>query len=92
MDIVELLTLFKADIGVSHCQRDDYYTSLLGAAQQAVKDTGITLDPDDVADVYLVVMYAVYLKERREVGDKGMPNYLRSAIHNRLAKEVMKDV
>lgn len=92
MDITDLLTLFKADIGVTHCQRDDYFTRLLEAAQQAVEATGINLDPDNTGDVYLVVMYAVYLKERREVGDKGLPDYLRIAIHNRLAKEVMQDV
>lgn len=91
MDEYELLILLKADIGVMHAKRDAYYLQLIRSAMGSICKRGIVLADDDPEDKMLVVMYAAYLKERREKGPTAMPDYLRMALNNRLVHEKMRD-
>lgn len=91
MDDYELLVLLKADIGVIHARRDAFYLQLIKSAMGFIRKRGIVLTDDDPEDKMLVVMYAAYLKERREKGPTAMPDYLRVALNDRLLHEKMRD-
>ena len=91
MDEYELLVLLKADIGVLHTRRDAFYLQLIKSAMGFIRKRGIVLADDDPEDKMLVVMYAAYLRERREKGPTAMPSYLSIALKNRLLHEKMRD-
>lgn len=90
MDANDLLLLFKADIGVMNDRRNPYFLTILNSAMGFISNLGINLNGDDDEDRMLVVIYAAYLKERREKGPAAMPDYLSRALKNRLAQEKMR--
>ena len=78
------LSMLKTDLGIM--QTDAYDTRLqdyLDNARAEITREGIALDPADLADVQLVVMYAAWTWRKRDSGD-GMPRMLRYALNNRL--------
>lgn len=91
MDEYELLILLKADIGVLDAKRDAYYLQLIRSSMGSISKLGIVLTDGDPDDKMLVVMYAAYLRERREKGPTAMPSYLSIALKNRLVHEKMRD-
>lgn len=80
----------KADIGVTHDKRDEYYDALIVAATRLVQRRGITLNLCNEDDIALVEMYAAHLHERRRTPTAAMPEFLRMELHNRLLSEKMR--
>ena len=76
-----VLALLKADLGVTHTKRDEYFAAL---------DEGVVLDLSDQGDQLLLEMYAAHLHERRQQPTMAMPRYLRAKINNRLCHQQMQ--
>ena len=81
-----VLALLKADLGVTHTKRDEYFA----AAAKMLRTEGIILDLSDQADQLLLEMYAAHLHERRQQPTMAMPRYLRAKINNRLCHQQMQ--
>lgn len=85
----------KADIGVDHNKRDEYYDALIVAAIRFIRRRGITLDLSKEDDIALVEMYAAHIRERRRyVGKRQereavVPEFLRQSLNDRLLSEKM---
>lgn len=78
------LSMLKTDLGVM--QTSAYDTRLqdyLDNARAEIAREGIVLNPADLSDMQLVVMYAAWTWRKRDSGD-GMPRMLRYALNNRL--------
>lgn len=89
----ELLELTKMNLQLAGSAFDDYLATLIiPAAQEAIRQEGITLDLSEIADCNLVVMYAAYLYRKRAETEAsaGMPRMLRYALNNRLFAEKMQ--
>lgn len=80
----------KADIGVTHNQRDEYYDSLICAAIKYIRRRGITLDLCSDDDISLVEMYAAHMHERRRTPTVAMPEFIRQELNNRLLAGKMR--
>lgn len=80
----------KADIGVTHNKRDEYYDALICAAVKYIQRRGITLNLRSEDDIALVEMYAAHMHERRRTPTAAMPEFLRMELHNRLLAEKMR--
>lgn len=66
---------------------DDRLTQLLQIAEKAIKAEGAaTLDPSQLEDAQLIVMYAAWMWRNRDTG-VGMPRMLRWALNNRIFAE-----
>lgn len=79
-----VLALLKADLGVTHTKRDEYFAALIAAASKMLRDEG---------GVHLqqqLEMYAAHLHERRQQPTMAMPRYLRAKINNRLCHQQMQ--
>ena len=61
-----VLALLKADLGVTHTKRDEYFAALIAAAAKMLRTEGIVLDLSDQGDQLLLEMYAAHLHERRQ--------------------------
>lgn len=79
----------KADIGVEHNKRDEYYDALIVAAIRFIRRRGITLDLSKEDDIALVEMYAAHIRERRRNPEAIMPEFLRQSLNDRLLAEKM---
>lgn len=78
------LSMLKTDLGIM--QTSAYDTRLqdyLDNARAEITREGIVLNPEDLSDMQLVVMYAAWTWRKRDSGD-GMPRMLRYALNNRL--------
>ena len=80
-----LLTMLKTDLGIlTTTLYDERLERYLLAAEAAIRKEGATtLDPDDVLDGQLIVMYAAWMFRRRDAME-GMPRMLRLALNNRV--------
>lgn len=85
-----VLALLKADLGVTHTKRDEYFAALIAAAAKMLRTEGIVLDLSDQGDQLLLEMYAAHLHERRQQPTMAMPRYLRVKINNRLCHQQMQ--
>lgn len=85
-----VLALLKADLGVTHTKRDEYFAALIAAAGKMLRTEGVVLDMDDPGDQLLLEMYAAHLHERRQQPTLAMPRYLRAKINNRLCHQQMQ--
>lgn len=82
MDMQQLLSGLKVDLGIQSGRFDDRLKDRLCEARQRLTAEGITLE-DTTADRDLVIMYAAWLWKNRIDGDP-MPRMLVIARNNRL--------
>ena len=82
MDMQQLLSGLKVDLGIQSGRFDDRLKDRLCEARQRLTAEGITLE-DTTADRDLVIMYAAWLWKSRIDGDP-MPRMLVIARNNRL--------
>ena len=82
MDMQQLLSGLKVDLGIQSERYDGRLKDRLCEAQQALKDQGITLE-DTTADRERVIMYAAWLWRSR-IDGAPMPRMLVMARNNRL--------
>ena len=82
MDMQQLLSGLKVDLGIQSERYDDRLRDRLCEAQQALEAQGITLE-DTTADRDLVIMYAGWLWRSR-IDGAPMPRMLVMARNNRL--------
>lgn len=82
MDMQQLLSGLKVDLGIQSGRFDDRLKDRLCEARQRLTAEGITLE-DTAADRDLVIMYAAWLWKNRIDGDP-MPRMLVIARNNRL--------
>jgi hypothetical protein len=87
MDMEQLLSGLKIDLGIRAEAYDGRLRDRLQEAQERLAAEGITLE-DTQADRDLVIMYAAWLWRRRD-GMEGMPRMLRYALNNRIFAEKM---
>lgn len=85
MQMQELLTGLKTDLGIRSEVYDQRLKDRLCEAQQRLEAEGITLE-DTVADQDLVIMYASWLWRNR-IDGAPMPRMLAMARNNRLFGE-----
>ena len=79
------LDLLKADLGISHNKRDEYFTSLLTANEEELASKGIKLDEDRTSDVVLLAEYTAFNYRNRDTENE-MPKNLALRIKNRKMK------
>lgn len=94
MEEQDRLAALKTDLGFTGGgagnRIDNRLTQLLQVAEKAIKAEGAaTLDPSQLEDAQLVIMYAAWLWRRRDTG-AGMPRMLRWSLNNRIFAEKMK--
>ena len=82
MDMQQLLSGLKVDLGIQSGRFDDRLKDRLCEARQRLTAEGITLE-DTTTDRDLVIMYAAWLWKNRIDGDP-MPRMLVIARNNRL--------
>lgn len=92
----ELLSMLKSNLEIAGSSRDGYLGQLLAAARAEAAAEGADLDPSDIRDANILVMYASYLYRGRaggtdradyrtaSAGASGMPRMLRYALNNRI--------
>ena len=90
MNIENLLSMLKIDLGITTNAFDDRLKQYLMAAEKFIKEEGGNPNPDDIQDQQLVVMYAAWTWRRRDTGE-GMPRMLRYLLNNRVFHEALKD-
>lgn len=90
MDINQMLTALKVDLGISTDAYDPRLKQILNSAAKAIEREGITLDLQNYEDSMLQIMYAAWLWRKRDSGD-GMPRMLRWLMNNRLFSEKAGD-
>ena len=71
-----VLALLKADLGVTHTKRDEYFAALIAAASKMLRDEGVVLDLSDQGDQLLLEMYAAHLHERRQQPTMAMDKFM----------------
>lgn len=84
--MVDVLTLFKIDIGVSHNKRDTLFLSIIEASKKEIERKGINLDIDDIEDKMLLSDYSVWVYENRRE-DKPLAKNIDLRIKNRIVRE-----
>ena len=82
MDMEQLLSGLKIDLGIRSQVYDERLRDRLQEAQERLRDEGITLE-DTAADRDLVIMYAAWLWRNR-IDGAPMPRMLVIARNNRL--------
>lgn len=83
MDTNVLLPMLKTDLGITATAYDSRLTQYLQSAEQSIRAEGAVLDPSDLNDMQLVVMFAAWQWRRRDSGE-GMPRMLRYALNCRI--------
>ena len=81
----DILTLVKANLGITRTTWDDYLLALIAAAKQMITREGVTIN-ETLEDTNLIVMYTSYLWRKR-AEDAPMPRMLRWALNNRIMSE-----
>lgn len=98
MDISELLTMLKTDLGISTTTAyDQRLTQYLETAIQAITREGATIATlsggaysiATIEDAELIVLYAAWMWRKRDSGE-GMPRMLRYQLNNRILAEKMQ--
>ena len=98
MDISELLTMLKTDLGISTTTAyDQRLTQYLETAIQAITREGATIATISggaysiatIEDAELIVLYAAWMWRKRDSGE-GMPRMLRYQLNNRILAEKMQ--
>lgn len=98
MDISDLLTMLKTDLGISTTTAyDQRLTQYLETAIQAITREGATIatlsggaySVATVEDAELIVLYAAWMWRKRDSGE-GMPRMLRYQLNNRILSEKMQ--
>lgn len=98
MDISELLTMLKTDLGISTTTAyDQRLTQYLETAIQAITREGATIatlsggayNIATIEDAELIVLYAAWMWRKRDSGE-GMPRMLRYQLNNRILAEKMQ--
>lgn len=85
-----MLNLLAAELDMHSLpeQRKSQLQIYLDVADHRIREKGIKLDLNNVADAHLQVEYAAWLfRRRRQEASKLMPEYLRTDIHDRLISE-----
>lgn len=80
--------MLKTDLGFLGDPPDAIKTRMeqkLDAAHSALAADGVTIDPTDMMDEELVVMYAAWLYRKRDTGG-GKPRMLREALNDRTVR------
>lgn len=106
MDYSVLLVMLKQSLEIitdfmdaeAKASKDLELTQYLKSAERMISREGITLIPDDIDDMMLVVMYAMWLYDKRKTtGSKytsyyiqNMPRMLRYNLNNRLFQEAAR--
>lgn len=98
MDISDLLTMLKTDLGISTTTAyDQRLTQYLETAIQAITREGATIATlsggaysiATIEDAELIVLYAAWMWRKRDSGE-GMPRMLRYQLNNRILAEKMQ--
>lgn len=98
MDISDLLTMLKTDLGISTTTAyDQRLTQYLETAIQAIAREGATIATlsggaysiATIEDAELIVLYAAWMWRKRDSGE-GMPRMLRYQLNNRILSEKMQ--
>ena len=79
----QALSMLKTDLGITTSAYDIRLQDYLDNAQAEITREGVVLNPGDISDIQLVVMYAAWTWRKRDSGD-GMPRMLRYALNNRI--------
>lgn len=92
MNRVEKLEILKLDLQRTGSKLDTLLLHYLDKAAAKIRETGITLNPDDPGDDGLHISYAAYLYRCRAAIDQGedtpvMPKSLKWELTNRLLHE-----
>lgn len=106
MDYSVLLVMLKQSLEIitdfmdaeAKASKELELTQYLKSAERMISREGITLIPDDIDDMMLVVMYAMWLYDKRKTtGSKytsyyiqNMPRMLRYNLNNRLFQEAAR--
>lgn len=106
MDYSVLLVMLKQSLEIitdfmdaeAKASKNLELTQYLKSAERMISREGITLVPDDIDDMMLVVMYAMWLYDKRKTtGSKytsyyiqNMPRMLRYNLNNRLLQEAAR--
>ena len=78
-----MLEALKVDLGITTKAYDRRLAQYIDAARAAIETEGVALDPNNIGDANLVVMYAEWLWKKRDT-QEGMPRMLRYQLNNRL--------
>lgn len=78
----EKLVLLKQDLQMLTSANDDFFKSLITAAESAIQREGITLVENDMDVDMAVVQYAAYLFRKRASDETAMPRFLRWRLNN----------
>lgn len=81
--ISENLAALKVDLGITTSAYDDRLQAYLDNARTEIIREGAVLNPSDLSDNQLVIMYAAWTWRKRDSGD-GMPRMLRYALNNKI--------
>lgn len=82
MDIDNILTLVKYQLGISTEARDTYLTAIInGIIAELEGQQGITLDNTDMSQVMFIVNYAVWRYQARD-STGALPRHLQFRLHN----------
>lgn len=81
-----ILDLLKVDLGITAGAYDPRLTAMIRAAAVQIETEGITLNPEEIGDQQILVMYAAWMWRRRDTME-GMPRMLRYILNNRLFSE-----
>ena len=91
MDTAAKLTILKQDLQLLTNANDEYLTTLLDLAANAITTEGITLIDNDVECDMAVIQYAAYLFRKRAATDTTMPRFLRWQLNNLLFRQKVGD-
>lgn len=81
--ISEELAALKVDLGITTSAYDERLQTYLDNARAEITREGAALDPSNLSDNQLVIMYAAWTWRKRDSGD-GMPRMLRYALNNKI--------
>lgn len=88
MDDESRLALLKANVSaIGSTIYDELFKSLLTSAKSMIEREGITLDMDSQEDNNLIVGYATWLFQQRELPDMQMPRWLRYNLNNKVMQQ-----
>lgn len=87
----QILSLLKADLGITHDKRDAYFNALLQSAKIELEGKGMNLNIEDTADMCLISDYAAW-SYRKRGEDVGLPRNLQRRIRNKVIKRRAENV
>ena len=84
-----MIDMLRTDLGITTNKYDVRLMQYLESAESEIKEEGITVNPENVKDQQLVVMYAAWMWRKRD-SMEGMPRMLRYMLNNRLVSQKMR--